>query len=234
MGNRKKQRHDRRPGILDRVEIWISSGRVIDGLWIGVSFESDPEPALRRVEEALKLIKKYDRLRYNRVTRDLKRVWVRLCPGVLGAFNAPLQACELNIEFVLSSAAPLELIAGTIVHEASHARIHGCGIDYREELRLRVEALCIRRELAFAAKLPDGEKLSENATRALALCSDNESLTDAALWERHDKEQVETLRNLGVPLWLLQCVLKVRKLRVRITRAGRRLWDRVFSAKKAS
>ena len=57
-----------------------------------------------------------------------------------------------------SSSRP-ELIASVIVHEATHARLMRCGIGYEEELRARVEKVCLRRELAFAAKLPNGEQI---------------------------------------------------------------------------
>jgi len=49
-----------------------SASRHIDGLWIG-SFDIavEVEQHLRRVEEALNLIKTYDPLRYARLIRDL-------------------------------------------------------------------------------------------------------------------------------------------------------------------
>ena len=64
-----------RPDLADRVALRFSTSRYVDGLWIG-TLESEPEPILRRIEEALSLIKHYDRVRYDRLIRDLKRVWV--------------------------------------------------------------------------------------------------------------------------------------------------------------
>ena len=91
-----------RPRLVDRLELRLSTQtRVVDGLWLG-TFQSEPERALRRVEEALHLIKTYDRLRYDRLLRDLERVWVRLLLHGLGSFNESLDACELDIRFVLA------------------------------------------------------------------------------------------------------------------------------------
>lgn len=107
-------RQRRRLRLVDKLEFYFSTGRRIDGLWVGVAFSSEPGPILRRVEEALRLIQKYDRLRYDRLIRDLERVWVRDLPGALGTFNQSLHACSLDREFVLAERSGLELIAATI------------------------------------------------------------------------------------------------------------------------
>ena len=72
-----KKAQDPSLSFADRVMLRLSAGRLVDGLWIG-TFESEAEPILRRVEELLRLIKTYDRHRYNRIVGDLERVWVRL------------------------------------------------------------------------------------------------------------------------------------------------------------
>jgi hypothetical protein len=53
---------------------------MIDGLWIG-SAQSDPEPALQRVEAALQLIERFAPLHYRRVKNNLSRIWVQLVPS---------------------------------------------------------------------------------------------------------------------------------------------------------
>jgi hypothetical protein len=209
-----------KPTLADRFELWFSTGKQSDGLWIGVSLDSEADPILRRVEEALHLIKAYDRFRYDRLTRDLERVWVRLLPGVFGNFNSSLRACELDRRFVLSETST-EVIAATIVHEATHARIHRCGIGYDEKLRPRIEAACLRRELAFAAKLPNGEKVRDYAERSLSLCATQDFWTNAAFGERHDKDHIQALRDLGVSDRLIRTILIVRRLRLRMTRLAK-------------
>src|SRR5713101_6929819 len=103
-----------------------------------------------RVEEALRLIKTYDRVRYNRLIRDLERVWVTLLPGYPACYDHSIRACELDTRYVLADTSQPEVIASTIVHEATHARLRRSGIGYEEDLRPRVEAVCYRAQIAFA------------------------------------------------------------------------------------
>jgi hypothetical protein len=209
-------RHRQRPRLVDRIELRISTGRRIDGVWVGVAFSFEPEPILHRVEEALRLIQKYDRLRYNRLIRDLERIWVRDVPGALGSFDHSLHACSLDREFVLAEKSSAELIAATIVHEATHARLDRCGISYEEKLRPRIEAACFRREMAFAAKLPNGEQVREQAERKLEFYNIQDYWTNAAFAERYDKDQIELIRRLGAPDWIWRTALTLRAARLRV------------------
>ena len=57
--------------------------RNIDGLWVG-TFESKPQLGLRRVGDALELIKRQNSLHYSRVIHNLDRVWVNILPDAGG------------------------------------------------------------------------------------------------------------------------------------------------------
>jgi len=190
---------ERRPSRVDRLELWLSTAKLVDGLWVGASFGCEPDTALPRVEAGLDLIRVHDRLRYHRLTRDLERIWVRPVPSYLAGFNAALRACELDSRFVLAETTSAELIAATIVHEATHARIDSFGVVYREELRARVERACLRREIAFAAKLPNGAAVREQAERTLTVCDSEAYWTDAAFAERLDQGHIAAARDLGAP-----------------------------------
>jgi len=178
----------------------------IDGL--PLVFWKNKEIEFRRVEEALGLIKKYDRIRYNRLMHDLERIWVVPLSGAVGAFDTFTGSCKLDPRIVL--AGPPETIAAVIVHEAAHARLHRCGIRYEEDERARVEAACTRRELAFAAKLPDGEWVREQAVRYLESCANPEHWSDASISERHLNAAVQTLRYVGFPGWLAGTAIALR------------------------
>jgi hypothetical protein len=68
-------RHGTKPSAKDKFELWLSTSRTIDGLWVGSCArdrKNEREITLRRVEEALRLIKLYDPLSYSRIIRDLK------------------------------------------------------------------------------------------------------------------------------------------------------------------
>ena len=185
-----------RPTFADRIDLRLYSWQHVDGLWIG----TDDEPSLLRVEQALLLIKHHDRRRYDRIIFDLERVWVRLLPIGIANFNPRLNACELDSRYVLADTTSTEMLAACIVHEATHARLWRCGIRYEEKLRQRVEAACFRRELAFAAKLPDGAFVRYAAEHGLK--TPPEYWRDELFNKQLTAGSAEIFRYLGIPAWV--------------------------------
>jgi hypothetical protein len=215
----QKRPPDSRATFNDRLMLWLSSGRDVDGLWVGTYFQTNAKQVMRRVEEALRLIKTYDQRRYDRVIRDLERVWVRLVPGALGQYKHSLRACELDERFALAETSPPDVIAATIAHEATHARLWRCGIGYDENVRARIEAVCFRRELAFARMLPNGEHAREKALDSLAMPP--ATWTDTADRGRDLEGSVQALRYLGAPNWVVRALLAARAWRSSWTRTSR-------------
>jgi hypothetical protein len=216
----------RKPTAIDRLFLWSSTSRKIDGLWVG-SWESKPEPGLRRVEDALQLIKQYNSLHYSRVIHNLERIWVHLVPQALACYDGSLQACVFDERFVLLETTTLERIASTIVHESTHARLERWGISSDEDRRIRIEAICLRRELNFIATLPNSEPLWGERTHALEWCESNQSyFSDVSFQQRLEQGNAETLRYLGTPDWLIGYIPKVRDIIFRVRRLGRRLAGR--------
>ncbi len=196
--------------------LWLSKSHTIDRLWIGTT-ESKPYPALRRVEEALQLIKRHDTLNYSRITRNLDRIWVHLLPSAQAHYDRSLNACALDERYVLNETTTLERIASTIVHEATHAQLESWGIIYEEKSRYRIEAICLRREHNFLTKLPDSGLMQEEIERTLEWCeSDQTYLSDASFRDREDQGEIDTLRYLKAPDWLVQfAVWLIRRRRSR-------------------
>jgi hypothetical protein len=192
-----------RPRLSDRIMLRFSRSRYLDGLWIG-TWETEAEPILHRIEEALLLIKRHDRIRYERLLRDLQRVWVLLLPSSIAIFEYGIYTCEIDTRYCLAETTTPELLAAVIVHEATHARLWRRGIHYEEAQRPRIEEICIRREIAFAAKLPNGEAARDKAEQTLALCATGEYWTSAAFRERYIEGGVEVVRYMGAPDWLAQ------------------------------
>jgi hypothetical protein len=212
-----------RPTLLDRIAVWLSPGKRIDGIWVGCFFlVSDCSRVLGRVEEALSLIKVYDPLRYNRLVRDIDRVWVTLLPASLGQFRDPLKSCDLDERFVVADTTRPEQIAAAIVHEACHARLTGRGIGYQPELRARVEAVCFRRELAFAGKLPDGAQIRDEGERRLTGYP-SDYWTTKGFSERYDNGAADTLRYLGRSELFIRNAFRLRAVLMPIRRFVHRL-----------
>jgi hypothetical protein len=217
------KKSDRKATVADKVGLWLSTSREVDGLWVG-SIECKPQPGLRRVEDALRLIKDHDRLHYSRIINNLERIWVDLIPNVRASYEPSLNACKLDERFVLLETTTLQRIASSIVHEATHARLERWGISYDDEkARSRIEATCLRRELNFLAKLPHSEPLREGIERTLEWCgSDQVYFSDPSFQQRYDQGQLETLRYLGAPDWVISVLLKVRAVGTRMHRLAYR------------
>ena len=166
---------------------------------------------MRRVEDALGLIRDCSPLHYRRVTCNLDRILVRLVPHARACYNSSLNACQIDERFVLDETTTLEGIASCIVHEATHARLDKWGIPYDEKARPRIERLCLQRELNFAAKLPHGETLRDEIQRTLDWCNDeNVYFSDLSLRREVDQGNLEALRYLGTPSWIISVIFKAR------------------------
>jgi hypothetical protein len=221
IGKPNTQRLKRPANLVDRIEIRFSTHKYIDGLWIG-TWEDDAASVLHRVEEALGVIKIYDRLRYDRITRDLERVWVRTLFGNEAQYNHAMKACQLDVRFVQAATSSPAIVASIIVHEATHARILNRGIQYQAALRDRVEAVCVRRELAFAKKLPNGLEVQERAERLLEMSATAELWTDEKFEERHAEGGMGVARYVGVPIWIARLALCFRDVHTAVKRWLRR------------
>jgi hypothetical protein len=210
-------------GWFDRLLLWMSTTKRVDGLLLVAPAGVEARPVICRVEAALLLIKLYDRARYNRLVRDLERLDI-LVQEYSACYVHSIKACRLDTRYVLAEDTSLEEIASSIVHEATHARLCRLGIGYDETLRARVEMVCVHRQIAFARRLPDGERLRENAEYALRWCSDSRNLTDEGFDERRMQGAAEALRSLGCPNWLVRLIVAVPALR----RSSRRVRHRLM------
>jgi hypothetical protein len=197
-----------RPSLVDKIELWFSKSRVIDGLWIG-SFQSDAEPALLRVEAALRLIERFAPLHYRRIKTSLSRIWVQLFPYGAACYRHSLNACLLDERFVASETTTVECIASAIVHEATHARLEKRGIHYGETVRHRIERICVRRELDFVRHLSGADALQEEIAWRLDQCNQESApFTDQNIRQAIFQGDVEILRHLGMPEWVIALFLR--------------------------
>jgi len=164
-----------------------------------------------RVVHALSIIRQQDPIRYRRLLRDLRRIWVLVIP-YRGQFQESTWTCQLDQRFVLDEKTPLELIASVIVHEATHARLARVGIEYREEMRHRIEQVCIRRQMAFTKALP---RAAEAFDEAKSMLDNLPDMSDVAMTEEAFAAEVEAARYVGVPEWLLRRMIALRTWRIK-------------------
>jgi hypothetical protein len=180
---------DQNEALLDRLAVRATDKRTIDGLLVVCDKGAD------KVAKGLKLIRDLDPVRYKRLLNDVERIWVTTL-GPLAQFQSSTSTCEIDERYVLNEGTAPGMIASVIVHEATHARLFRMGIGYEEGRRARVEQVCLRRELAFAAKLPDQTKAGERAEATLDALPD---FSDEAMAERRYTGIYEALVHLGLP-----------------------------------
>jgi hypothetical protein len=185
--------------------------------------ESAPQPGLRRIEDALHLLKQYAPLHYSRVTHHLERVWIDLLTDAHACYQGALKACVLDERFILDKGTTPARIATVIVHEANHASLERWGVRYDEKMRPRIEAICLRRELSLASNLPNSSQLQEELTRTLEWCAANpDYYFDASFRERDRRGGIEMLHYAGMPDWLVRILLKLRSIIFTIRKLVRR------------
>jgi hypothetical protein len=186
--------------------IKFSGNLTIDGLLIVSDKGTD------KIVEALGLIRDFDPVRYKRLLRDVRQILVTTLPSSVAQWADSSRACELDERYVIHQETTPELVASCIVHEATHARLMRCGIGYEEEMRDRVERVCLRREIAFAAKLPAGTDRLEQVEATLAAMPD---FSDKAMNERHLDGLRDALLYLNMPAWLVDLTVSYRRRRHR-------------------
>lgn len=229
-GKGKRRRSKLR--LLDRIGLLVTKSEYVDGLWIGANHDN-PDLVLGRLRAALSLLKTYDPLRYTRLRHDLERICAAPITYPIACYVSRLRACEINPRYVLAEATTNELIASTIVHEATHARLMSRGIGYAEDIRARVEAVCIRRQLAFSRKLSSGQQACEHAKRQLLHC-DSSTFMSASLSKLADDQGVIELRALGVPEALIKAVFLARRTRWRLVGLSRTLKSHLHAGLRRS
>jgi hypothetical protein len=143
-----------------------------------------------RLDAAFVLLERYAPARFAMLQRDIRRVWVTGIPS-RGAFVRERAMCVLDFDFVTGDSTRHEEIALTMVHEGTHARLARAGFGYEEQLRARIERLCIGSELVVARRLPAAEELVAETFERLTW--DDATWSSEAIRHRH----LDALQDLG-------------------------------------
>jgi len=133
-----------------------------------LQFTDVQEDVADKFGRALSLIERCEPRWLKHIREKVRRIVI--VPIGVPSFRARVRGCYLPLWFV--RAADEEELAVTLVHEATHARLHDWGCRAREnEIQFigRIEGVCVAREVAFARKIPvRGERLAREAQERLA------------------------------------------------------------------
>jgi hypothetical protein len=192
--------------LLHRFLFAISRKQIRDDIEIATLFR-DKKGLLvfSKVNQVLNLISEFDPRRYLQIRRDVKKIWVFVARPAAGVWMDKLQMCILDRDFYCQNNASASRMTLTIVHEATHARLCKLKIKYSEDIRDRVERICIKSEIAFAKRLPDGQKLVEMAESKLK--RPKSFYTDA----QHQQRNLDALGELRKKTWLARILYPLLK-----------------------
>src|SRR5664280_2592003 len=189
---------------IDRFHVflfWCSNKCQVRGLSVGIlSFEDKAGRSLIRakLEQALALIAEYSPLQYLRVRSDLARLFVFRIPHNLAEYHPQLHMCVFDCGYLQTT--PPEELAMTIIHETMHAYLFRRGFVYDSTKRAQIERICVRAEIAFAKRLPEGAAFAHDAAERLKY--GDEFWSDDASLQR----SLEGLRTLNSPSWYIRWV----------------------------
>jgi hypothetical protein len=167
--------------------------------------EGTGELAAARVALALDLIAACDPRRLERLRRDMPNIRVIRDGG--GHFESDIPTCVVDWPTMVWH--PIAYLAQVIVHEGAHARLHAMGVGYPAAWRRRIERRCLREELAFLRRLPDGGARADERARTL------ERALDTEWWQPHltIERPLRAARAEHMPGWLIR-LLERRRARL--------------------
>ena len=153
------------------------------------------EAAAARVTLALDLVAACDPRRFARIRRDMPVIRVVRTGG--GFYELVNRACVVDWTAIMWH--PVTHLAETIVHEATHARLHRMGVGHPRAWTARIERRCLREEVAFARRVPDG------GAWAASLEARMESQLATEWWQPHRaiERSIHHARAERMPGWLV-------------------------------
>ncbi|MFN3652062.1 MAG: hypothetical protein ACK47B_21000 [Armatimonadota bacterium] len=177
--------------------------RELHGIRVAACLDSreEQERAFAKLAQALDLISSYSPGRFARLRRHARGILIVGPLGSAGEWKQSLGLVYLCRQVVLSEERTALELAGTLIHEATHAWLFHLGIGYEPPLRARVEAICNRAVEVLTRRAPGGEKLRDEREWQDTLPAgfwSTDSLRRRTIWQ---------LRKLDAPAWVERLVL---------------------------
>jgi hypothetical protein len=170
---------------------------------------SDRDAAFRKIAAALELMRRHSPRRFDWLREDADGVLVFQAAPDLAEWHRGARLIVLEESYVRDPQTSSADVASTLVHEATHAHLDRLGFRYTAKRRARIEAVCFRRERAFARRLPEPGDLVAAAERQLA--RDPSYFTPEAYRQRVAAELVKR----GVPSWMVRTMERLSRRRSR-------------------
>ncbi|MES2306339.1 MAG: hypothetical protein V4558_12565 [Gemmatimonadota bacterium] len=125
---------------------------------------------LARLDDAIGMLEEYQPIRLRHMRRDVEKIIVERY-GCRGAYLPAYRTILTELTFLARRDIGVEVVASSLIHEATHARIHRGAPNHTFPDPPREERICRRVELAFGESLPAerGAAVIERASWSLGL-----------------------------------------------------------------
>jgi hypothetical protein len=151
---------------------------------------------VHRLDEALGVLDRYLPRRLARMRRDISHISVERFP-CRGAYDPVTRAIITELTFLANPAFTAAQHAASIVHEATHARVHRWRGRMRQETLPREERLCREAELELGQALPPAlaAPVLDRAIASLALA--DQDVAPAVDWAEAARRVAQVDRGEG-------------------------------------
>ncbi|MEO5799015.1 MAG: hypothetical protein ABIZ70_14895 [Gemmatimonadales bacterium] len=131
------------------------------------------EDVVARLDDAIAMLERYQPVRVAHMRRDIAGITVERY-ACRGAYLPGQRTILTELTFLARRDIGVEVVASSLIHEATHARIHRGAPNHTISEPAREERICRRVELAFGESLPPelGVAVIERAAWTLALSDD--------------------------------------------------------------
>ena len=183
-----------------------AESRDVHGIKVSVAnngAHATTEEVFAAAERALGLIARYQPLVLLRLQRDLSRIWIFRYAVNRGLYDPRTRTCITDTSFVVGF--PPEIVASTLVHEATHARIRKLVRRWPKDGAEKEERICRKAELRLARALPNGAVVKERVVPMLT-SPDVQLSVDVDWHAASDRANRIRLREAPGPGWLKQFV----------------------------
>lgn len=172
----------------------------VEGFEVSVTSldEHERNQSVAKICETLRLIKLHTPVAFNRLRGGFRYIWVRRLHRARGQYERSLNACSIDIGYLLDAQVTPMRLAMTVVHEGTHAHLIHLGFRYRESERARIERLCVKSEVILAKRMHAPKSLLREATQRLQ--RGPTFYTDT----QNKQMAVQRLMELGAPHWLVE------------------------------
>ncbi len=150
-------------------------------------------------EAGLRLLAKFDGRQFRHMQRNISQIGVS--PTVSSYYEPALRGIFLSPRVV--DAGWPGLLAATLIHESTHARLRRLSWSSYNRDRMRHERVCFRAQSDLLAKLPADVKLQEMV----------EAQFRSVDWSEADHQEIaELVRQHGFPSWFERTLASLRRL----------------------